>query len=131
MKKVRLGEFDEKFSNASLEEMADLVQKRDRITSRRNLVLLLTFFTLLTLAVVVGLFFYGQWLTATVSALWQMGAALWNLEWWQAGAILLEYKLSFFLFGLIVGVIVALFIVFQIVETLFDLVVDGISSLFN
>lgn len=131
MKKVRRGEFDPKFSNASLEEMADLVQKRDQLTGRRNLVLLLIFFILLTLAVVVGLFFYGHWLTETVSALWQMGSAIWNLEWWQAGAILLEYKLSFFLFGIIVGVIVALFIVFQVIETLFDLVVDGISSLFN
>lgn len=131
MKKVRHGEFDPTFSNASLEEMADRVQKRDQITSRRNLVLLLSFFALLALAIVVGLFFYGQWLTETIGALWQMGSAIWNLEWWQAGAILLEYKLSFFLLGMLVGVIVALFIVFQVVETLFDLVVDGISSLFN
>lgn len=131
MKKVRHGEFDPTFSNASLEEMATRVQLRDRITSRRNFVLLLIFFICLTLALVVGLFFYGQWLTETVSALWQMGSAIWNLEWWQAGAILFEYKLSFFLFGTIVGVIVALFIVFQVIETLFDLVVDGISSLFN
>lgn len=131
MKKVRRGEFDPTFSNASLEEMAALVQKRDQITSRRNYVLLLIFFLLLALVGVVALFFYGNWLTETVGALWQMGSAIWQLEWWQAGAILLEYKLSFFVFGIIIGVIVALFIVFQVIETLFELITDGISSLFN
>lgn len=131
MKKVRRGEFDPNFSNASLEEMAELVRRRDQLTSRRNSALLIIFFALLALAVVIGLFFYGKWLTETIGALWQMVAALWKLEWWQAGAILLEYKLSFFIFGIIVGVIVALFIVFQVVETLIDWIGDTLSSLFN
>jgi hypothetical protein len=131
MKKVRHGEFDPSFSNASLEEMAARVQKRDQITGRRNYVLLLIFFLLMTAMVVIGLFFYGEWLTETSGALWQMGAAIWQLEWWQAGAILLENKLSFFLFGLLAGMIIALIIVFQVIETLFELVVDGISALFD
>jgi hypothetical protein len=131
MKKVRHGEFDPSFSNATLEEMAARVQNRDRITSRRNYVLLLIFFLLLTALVVVGLFFYGHWLTETVGALWQMGSALWRLEWWQAGAILLEYKLSFCLFGILAGVVVALVVVFQVIETLLDLMVKGISALFD
>lgn len=131
MKKVRHGEFDPSFSNASLEEMAARVQKRDQLTGRRNYVLLLFFFLLLAAIVATGLFFYGGWLTETVGALWQMGSALWRLEWWQAGAILLEYKLSFFLLGILTGVIVALIVVFQVIETLFELIVDGISSLFN
>lgn len=131
MKKVRRGEFDPSFSNASLEEMAELVRQRDRITSRRNYTLLLIFFILLGLAVIIGLFFYSHWLTATIGALWQMAAAFWRLEWWQAGAILLEYKFSFFILGLIIGMIVALFIVFQVVETLIDWVWDSLSALFN
>lgn len=131
MKKVRHGEFDPSFSNASLEEMATRVQKRDQITRRRNYVLLLLFFLLLAVVVGTGLFFYGEWLSETVGALWQMGSALWRLEWWQAGAILFEYKLSFFLFGIIAGVVIALIIVFQVIETLIELVVDGISALFN
>ncbi|MFZ4656813.1 MAG: hypothetical protein ACOYNY_07375 [Caldilineaceae bacterium] len=70
-------------------------------------------------------------MTETVGALWQMGSALWRLEWWQAGAILLEYKLSFFLFGLLAGVVVALVVVFQVIETLLDLMVKGVSALFD
>ncbi|MCE7981312.1 MAG: hypothetical protein DYG89_08990 [Caldilinea sp. CFX5] len=131
MKKVRRGEFDPSFSNASLEEMAELVKKRDQITDRRNKGLLLIFFLLLALTVVISLFFYAHWLTETIGALWQMVAAFWHLKWWQAGAILLEYKLSFFILGMIIGVIVALFIVFQVIETLIDWVWDGLSSLFN
>lgn len=131
MKKVRRGEFDPSFSNASLEEMAELVRKRDQLTSRRNYVLLIIFFILLALAVITGLFFYSHWLTETSGAFWQMVTAFWHLEWWQAGAILLQYKLSFFILGLIIGIIVALFIVFQVVETLIDWIGDSLSSIFN
>lgn len=131
MKKVRRGEFDPSFSNASLEEMAALVRQRDQLTSRRNYALLVIFFTLLTLTVIIGLFFYGHWLTATIGALSQMLVAFWHLQWWQAGAILLQYKLSFFILGLIIGVIIALFLVFQVVETLIDWVWDNLSSFFN
>lgn len=131
MKKVRRGEFDARFSNASLEEMAELVRKRDQLTSRRNSVLLLIFCLLLALALVIGLFFYGHWVRETLGAFGQMVSAVWHLQWWQASAILLQYRLSFFILGLLVGVIVALFIVFQVLETLIDWVGDWLSALFN
>jgi hypothetical protein len=131
MKRIQRGEFDSRFSNATLEEMAALVKQHERTTNRRNKLLILGFCLLLGLVVAIGVNLYGHWLTETMHASGQVLSALWHWQWWQAAAILLEYKLSFFLLGVIVGVIVALFIVFQVVETLIDLIWDGISSLFS
>lgn len=131
MKRIRRGEFDPSFSNATLEEMAALVQQRGQQTDRRNRLLLLVFFAGLGLVIAIGVNVYDHWLTETFRALGAMLFAIWHWQWWQAAAILLEYKLSFFFLGVIVGVIVALTIALQIIETLFDLVWDTISSFFS
>lgn len=131
MKKIRRGEFDPNFSNATLEEMAAHVQQRGQQTDRRNKVLLLLFFLLLGFVIAIGVNVYDQWLSETFHALATMASAFWHWQWWQAGAILLEYKLSFFFLGIIVGAIIALIIALQVVETLIDLIGDTVSSLFN
>jgi hypothetical protein len=131
MKKIRRGQFDPSFSNATLEEMAALVQQRGQKTDRRNRIILLLFFVLLVLALGISINVYDHWLVETFHALGQMVSAIWHWQWWEAGAILLQYKLSFFFLGLIFGFIIALFIVLQIVETLIDWVQDTLSSLFS
>lgn len=131
MKRVRRGEFDPSFSNATLEEMATLVQQQEAKTDRRNRILLLVFLVLLVLFLAIGINVYDHWLAETFHALGQMAAAFWHGQWWAAGAILLQYKLSFFFLGIIVGFIVALFIVLQVVETIIDWVQDTLASLFS
>jgi hypothetical protein len=131
MRRIRRGEFDPSFSNATLEEMAARVRAREQLTDRRNHILLLVFFLLLGVTIAIGVNVYDQWLAETFHALGTMASALWQWQWWQAGAILLEYKLSFFFLGLIVGIIVALFIVLQVAETIIDLISDTLSSLFS
>jgi len=131
MKKVRRGEFDPSFTNASLEEMAERVQQRGRQTDRRNYVIILIFLLLLGIGIALGTYFYGDWVMATVGAAWQVTLALWNLQWWEAITIFFAYKLSFLILGVVIGFVLFLFITFQVVETLVDLVWDTIASLFN
>jgi hypothetical protein len=131
MKKVRRGEFDPSFTNAPLEEMAARVQQRGRQTARRNYVIILIFLLLLGIGIALGAYFYGDWVMATVGAAWQVTAALWNLQWWEAISILFAYKLSFLILGVVIGFVLFLFITFQVVETLVDLIGDMIASLFN
>lgn len=131
MKKVRRGEFDPKFSNATLEEMASLVQQQGAKTDRRNRILLLIFLVLLGLFLAIGINVYDHWLVQTIHAFGQMAAAFWHGQWWEAAAILLQYKLSFFFLGMIVGFIIALFIVLQVVETIVDWVQDTLASFFS
>ena len=131
MKKVRRGEFDSSFTNASLEEMAERVQQRGRQTDRRNYVIILIFLLLLGIGIAIGAYFYGDWVMATIGAAWQVTLALWNLQWWQAVTIFFAYKLSFLILGVVIGFVLFLFITFQVVETLADLVWDTITSLFN
>jgi hypothetical protein len=67
----------------------------------------------------------------TVGAAWQVVISAWNLEWWQAGTILFEYKLSFFIMGILAGFVLFLFIVLEIGEILFELVWDWVTSWFG
>ena len=131
MKKVRRGEFDPSFSNATLEEMAALVQQQGAKTDRRNRILLLVFLILLVLFLAIGINVYDHWLVETFHALGQMASAFWHGQWWTAGAILLQYKLSFFFLGLIVGFIIALVVVLQVVETIIDWIQDTLASFFS
>ncbi|MBX3012148.1 MAG: hypothetical protein KF832_11610 [Caldilineaceae bacterium] len=131
MKRVRRGEFDPSFSNASLEEMAARVEAQGRQTDQRNRRLLWGFFLALGLLIAIGVNVYDHWLTATFQALGTLFTAIWHWQWWHAAAIFLEYKLSFFLLGLIAGVIIAFIVAFQIIETLFDLIWDTFTSFFN
>lgn len=131
MKKVRRGEFDPSFSNATLEEMATLVRQQETKTDRRNRILLLIFLVLLVIFLAIGINVYDHWLVETFRALGQMASAFWHGQWWTAGAILLQYKLSFFFLGIIVGFIIALIVVLQVVETIIDWVQDTLASFFS
>lgn len=131
MKKMRRGEFDPSFSNATLEEMAALVQQQGTKTDRRNRILLLVFLVVLILFLAVGINVYDHWLVETVHAFGQMASAFWHGQWWTAGAILFQYKLSFFFLGIIVGFIIALVVVLQVVETIIDWVQDTLASFFS
>jgi hypothetical protein len=131
MKRTRHGEFDPSFTNATLEEMAARIKQREQQTNRKNYIILLIFFLLLGSGVAVGAYFYGHWVMETVRAAGHLFAAIWHLEWWQAISLLLEYKLSFLILGIVIGFGLFLFITLQIGEMLVDLIGDLISSLFN
>ena len=131
MKKVRLGEFDSSFTNATLEEMAARVQERGRQTDQRNYAILLILFLLIGVAVAIGSYLYGGWVTAAVQAAWQVTAALWHLQWWEAVSIFFAYKISFLILGIVIGFVLFLLITFQVFETLVGLVWDTITSFFN
>ena len=131
MKKVRRGQFDPSFSNATLEEMAALVQQQGDKTDRRNRILLLIFLVVLVLFLAIGINVYDHWLAETFHALGQMASAFWHGQWWAAGAILFQYKLSFFFLGIIVGFIIALVVVLQVVETIIDWIQDTLASFFS
>jgi len=130
-RKVRRGEFDPSFANASLEEMATRVQQQERLTNRRNYVILLIFFLLLGIATAAGAYFYGHWVMETAGAAWQVVLAVWRLEWWHALSLLFEYKLSFLILGIVIGFGIFLFVALQIGDMLVDLIWDLITSLFD
>lgn len=119
------------FMNLSVEEMAAKVQQRNVELGRRNCLVLSLFALGLLVATAVCFWFYGTWILHTLSAFGQVLHALWSLEWWRAGALLFEYKLSFFIMGILVGFAVFLFVVLQIGEMLLDLLWDWVGSLFN
>ncbi len=131
LNKQKTTESEQPFMNLSIEEMSARISARDKELHRRNLLILGTFFAGLLIAFGIGAWYYGEWMLETAGALWQLGASLWHLEWWRAGQILFQYKLSFFLFGLIGGFFLFLFITFQIGELLVELLWDGITALFN
>lgn len=130
-RKIRRGEFDPSFANATLEEMAARVQRQERLTDRRNYVILLIFFLLLGSVTAISAYFYGHWVMETVGAAWQVALAVWHLEWWQALSLLFAYKLSFLILGIIIGFGIFLFVTLQIGELLVDLIWDLITSLFD
>ena len=130
-KKVRRGEFDASFANASLEEMAQRVKQYEAQTERRNYAIILSFLLLLSLSSAIGLYFYGHWVSETVQAAWGVVWSIWHLEWWQALAIFFEYKLSFLLLGIVVGFVFFLFITLRIGEFIVDAIGDAIHSVFN
>lgn len=119
------------FMNLSVEEMAAKVQQRDAELGRRNCLVLALFAIGLLGAVGVGFWFYGAWIVHTMSAFGQVVLAMWQFEWWRAGALLFEYKLSFFVMGILVGFFVFLFVVLQIGEMLLDLLLDWVGSIFS
>ncbi len=130
-KKMRRGEFDASFANASLEEMAQRVKQYEAQTDRRNYVIILSFFLLLSISIAIGLYFYGHWVLETVQAAGGVVWSMWHLEWWQALAIFFEYKLSFLLLGIVVGFVLFLFITLRIGELIVDTIWDTIHSVFN
>jgi hypothetical protein len=122
---------EQPFMNLSIEEMSARISARDKELNRRNLLILGLFFAAGLVGFGIGAWYYGEWVLETAGALWQLGVSLWHLEWWRAAEILFQYKLSFFLFGLIGGFVLFLFITFQIGELLVELLWDGISALFD
>lgn len=119
------------FMKLSVEEMAAKVQQKDAQLGRRNCLILVLFFALFVMSLLVLSWFYGEWFFHTLGAAWQVVQSIWNLQWWQAGAILFEYKLSFFLLGIFAGFLLFLFVAFQIGEMLVDLLWDWLGSLFG
>ncbi len=130
-KKIRRGEFDASFANATLEEMAARVKQYEQQTDRRNYIILLGFFVLLSISLAFGAYFYGHWVMETVRAAGGMVWSVWHLEWWQALAIFFEYKLSFLILGVVLGFGLFLFITLQIGEILVDMIWDALNGLFN
>ncbi len=130
-KKIRRGEFDASFANATLEEMAERVKQYEQQTNRRNYVILLAFFLLLGVGTALGLYFYGHWVMDTVRAAGSVAWSIWHLEWWQALTILFAYKLSFLILGVVLGFGLFLFITLQIGEILVDMIWDAVTSVFN
>ncbi|MCB0063998.1 MAG: hypothetical protein KDE19_17870 [Caldilineaceae bacterium] len=119
------------FMKLSVEEMAAQVQLRDEQLGRRNCLVLVLFFAFFFISISVLSWFYGQWFLTTLSAAWQVLHSIWNLQWWQAAAIVFEYKLSFFLLGIFAGFLLFLFVAFQIGEMLIDFIWDWLGSLFG
>jgi len=117
--------------NLSVDEMSAHISARDKELNRRNCLVLLLFLGLGLVLFGISAWYYGAWMVQTVGALWQLGAFLWQAEWWSAAEILFHYKLSFFIFGIIFGLGLFLFITFQIGEIIVDLLWEGITSLFN
>lgn len=122
---------DKPFMNLSIDEMSTRIAARDQELTRRNRLILLPFLLVSLALLILGIWLYGAWLAETLGAIWLLGLSIWRLEWWAAGQILFHYKLSFFLFGIVAGFFLFLFITFQIGEMLIDLLWDGISALFN
>ena len=119
------------FMNLSVEEMAAQINTNTRALERRNYLILAIFFGCALIAMMIGLWFYGEWLIETVGAFWQVGVYLWQWEWWLAAQLFFHYKISFFLLGVIVGFGLFLFVVFQIGEMLLDFLWDTVSAIFN
>ena len=122
---------DPAFMNLSLDEMSARIAARDQQLTRRNGVIALTFFALLAICSLIAAYFYGEWLLETLGAAWQVGAAVGRWEWWQALTIAFQYKLSFFILGIVFGFFVFLFVTFQIGEWLVETAWDWLNSLWN
>ncbi len=122
---------EQPFMNLSIEEMSARISNRDQELNRRNCLILLVVLGFGVVAFGISAWYYGEWMVETVGALWQLGTLLWRAEWLLAAETLFHYKLSFFLFGIILGFGLFLFITFQIGEMIVDLLWDGITSLFN
>lgn len=127
----QMKETERAFMNLSVEEMAAKVRARDAQLGRRNCLILVLFSLGTLILLAVGFWIYGSWIMETVGAFGRVVSAIANLNWMHAGAILLEYRLSFFLMGILVGFFLFLFIVFQIGEILIDLIWDWVGSLFG
>lgn len=122
---------DPAFMNLTLEEMSARVAARDRQLSRRNGIIVLAFLGLSLLSTLLAFYFYGDWIAETLGAVWQVGAAVGRWEWWQALTIAFQYKLSFFILGIVIGFFVFLFITFQIGEWIVETAWDWLNSLWN
>lgn len=129
--KQKTNKSDPPFMNLSIDEMSARISARDKDLNRRNCLILLIFFGVGLVGFGISAWYYGEWMVETVGALWLLGGFLWRSEWLQAAEILFHYKLSFFIFGILFGFGLFLFVAFQIGEMIVDLLWDGITSLFN
>lgn len=119
------------FMNLTIEEMSARISARDKELDRRNCLLLLILFAVLGIAFLIGAWTYSDWLVETLGAVHLLAGSLWRRELLTAAEILFHYKLSFFVLGVLVGFVIFLVITFQIVETVFDMIWDYVSSFFN
>lgn len=122
---------DKPFMNLTIEEMSARIRTRDQELNRRNCLLLLIMFAVLGFTFLIGAWTYSEWLVETLRAVGQLAGSLWRLEWLAAAEILFHYKLSFFVLGVVVGFAIFLLITFQIIEMIFDLIWDYVSSFFS
>ncbi len=119
------------FMNLSIDEMSAQISARDKELNRRNCLILLIVLGFGLIGFAISAWHYGAWMVETAGALWLLGGFLWRSQWLQAAEILFHYKLSFFIFGILFGFGLFLFVAFQIGEMIVDLLWDGITSLFN
>lgn len=119
------------FMKLSVEEMSAQVRARDETLQKRNCLLVVLFLFFSVVIFGIGMWFYGGWVMETAGAFWQFAVLIWQFEWWEAGSILFQYRLSFFLMGIFVGFFLFIFIVFQIGEMLLELIWDTITGFFG
>lgn len=131
MNRRKAQERDPAFMNLSLDEMSARIAARDQQLTRRNGVLVLVFLGLLLISALFAFYFYGAWMAETLGAAWQVGAAVRRWEWWQALTIAFQYKLSFFILGIVIGFFVFLFVTFQIGEWIVETAWDWLNALWN
>lgn len=122
---------DPAFMNLSLDEMSARIAARDQQLTRRNGAFVLAFLGLLVIGSLLAFYFYGDWIAETLGAAWQVGTAMGRWEWWQAMTIAFQYKLSFFILGIVIGFFVFLFVTFQIGEWIVETAWDWLNSLWN
>jgi len=122
---------NEEFINLSLEEMSAHVTAGQRRDRGGSCVVLLLFFLLIAAIIGVGIYYYGPWFTETWNASRQVASSVWNLKFWEAFQLVFAYRVSFLIIGIFVGIVIALFTVFQLGEMILDLAWNIVSAPFS